>query len=44
MKIQHLVKLSCGHIIIFKLSPIIGWGEWCTYCKDFYTVLDGVSV
>ena len=37
-----LGKLACGHVVPFVKEPIIGWGEWCTACSDFLTVIDGV--
>jgi len=37
-----LAKLTCGHIERFVLSPRRGWEEWCTRCKDFCVVIDGV--
>jgi len=37
-----LAKLTCGHIERFVKSPIGGWEEWCTRCKDFCVVIDGV--
>ena len=42
--IEHLAKLSCMHVEIFELSPILGWWEWCSKCQDFNTVIDGVSM
>ena len=39
----HLAQLACGHVERFVLSPVIGWGEWCSQCCDFCTVVDGVS-
>lgn len=39
---QYLAKLTCGHIEPFVRSPIIGWWEWCSICKDFRHVMDGV--
>ena len=42
IKVEHLAKLSCGHIEPFVLSPIVGWYEWCSICKDFRHVIDGV--
>ena len=41
-KPRYLAKLTCGHIEPFVLSPIIGWWEWCSVCKDFRHVVDGV--
>ena len=38
----HLAKLDCGHLEHFVLLPVIAWAEWCSQCKDFCTVIDGV--
>lgn len=39
---HHLARLACGHIQRFVLSPIIGWEEWCSTCRDFQSVREGV--
>ena len=37
-----LGKLACDHVEPFVKKPIVGWEEWCTVCKDFFAVIDGV--
>jgi len=43
-QVEHLAKMTCGHVVPFVKPPVVGWWEWCTKCGDFQHVTDGVSI